>query len=731
MMKTSKIGKFLLYVTLGIVIVSSVSLFPVSADTTAAGNFWTKAANGQLYTNSGNGLGNAIINVAGCNGCGGGGGGSPTIGLPVIGGSPTDVLFIDHSGNLAQDDGFQYDSVHGIFTVGFSADGSLGLLVQPTSGDYGIGDLSNVYNGTSIEIEDTNFLTTFYGVAGATADVDANQEFPNGTNPGYTGSGANNMTWSGILDDLSNLPNTITVQIDSIGTGTVTYTGLTGGTFAPGDTITGGTSGAAVTVVSDDGAGNMVTKDQIDGISFTVGETIDNGSGVTAVVSDSTDVADDTFAWSDTNGNSNSGQDTKKNADLEGGIILNFSEPYGHDLSDTWVWTFSKVDDARELAFDGFHANFLIGDLDGTYKSQQFGIESVDDQSDWDFRIFDGNGTYFRVHPVDAPLAGEYQLGDIDETHNGTYLDMNDRMNNIGFRTNYDSISQVQLFGIIGGDTNLQRGTVFIGDKDDDVNGTYVVVRDNSKDIEAHANIELGLDAYINLGTTEVTPTGGEISGVFNSVQDGNSGGEGFAGVGAYDGLSGVGDDAVISAHFDSLGNGVTQALYDDSGEPTMITASDNATAGTSMRQIFRSDSFEINDRLIGGILFRMDQITGTVTLNAPIINLSGGIQESSVSIVAYGTVTTITPGDGTYDYEITGSSGAGSFVLPTGSLSPIGTTYVFKDLGLSIASNNITLNAGTSNFIVGTSSAQTFVMASNGESVTIKKVTATQWAVE
>lgn len=54
-----------------------LSVTAVRADVTA--NFWTKAANGQLYTNSGNGLGNAVINVAGCNGCGGGGGGGGTV----------------------------------------------------------------------------------------------------------------------------------------------------------------------------------------------------------------------------------------------------------------------------------------------------------------------------------------------------------------------------------------------------------------------------------------------------------------------------------------------------------------------------------------------------------------------------------------------------------------------------------------------------------------------------
>lgn len=57
---------------------------PVLADVTV--QFWQKSANGQLYTNTGNGLGNATINVAGCNGCGGGGAGNP-------GGSNTQIQY--------------------------------------------------------------------------------------------------------------------------------------------------------------------------------------------------------------------------------------------------------------------------------------------------------------------------------------------------------------------------------------------------------------------------------------------------------------------------------------------------------------------------------------------------------------------------------------------------------------------------------------------------------------
>lgn len=63
--------KFSLFLVVAAMLV--VTLLPSArtavADTTVS--FWVKASNGQLYTNTGNGLGNARINVAGCTGCGG------------------------------------------------------------------------------------------------------------------------------------------------------------------------------------------------------------------------------------------------------------------------------------------------------------------------------------------------------------------------------------------------------------------------------------------------------------------------------------------------------------------------------------------------------------------------------------------------------------------------------------------------------------------------------------
>ncbi len=69
---------------------------------------------------------------------------------------------------------------------------------------------------------------------------------------------------------------------------TLIYGTLAGGTFAVGDVITGGTSGAQAKVIADNGSTTMSIV-AISGV-FLPTETIDNGSGVTAIVSSVTSV---------------------------------------------------------------------------------------------------------------------------------------------------------------------------------------------------------------------------------------------------------------------------------------------------------------------------------------------------------------------------------------------------------------------------------------------------------
>ena len=63
---------------------------------------------------------------------------------------------------------------------------------------------------------------------------------------------------------------------------TINYTNLSGGVFAVGDTITGGTTGATAVILTDDGVSSMTAYMASAGVAFDGSEVLDNGSGVTA-----------------------------------------------------------------------------------------------------------------------------------------------------------------------------------------------------------------------------------------------------------------------------------------------------------------------------------------------------------------------------------------------------------------------------------------------------------------
>ncbi len=88
------------------------------------------------------------------------------------------------------------------------------------------------------------------------------------------------------VGDYSGTPETFGTQLGIWRTGfeaiEIAYENLSGGTFAVGDTITGGTTGATAVIVTDDGASSMTAYMTSAGVAFDGSEVLDNGAGVTA-----------------------------------------------------------------------------------------------------------------------------------------------------------------------------------------------------------------------------------------------------------------------------------------------------------------------------------------------------------------------------------------------------------------------------------------------------------------
>lgn len=119
---------------------------------------------------------------------------------------------------------------------------------------------------------------------------------------------------------------------------------------------------------------------------------------------------------------------------------------------------------------------------------------------------------------------------------------------------------------------------------------------------------------------------------------------------------------------------------------------------------------------------------TGTVTSK-------GTVVETNIGSTTYGGTLNYSAGFAGKARAYFNGSHSGSatgLLLPTGTNAVIGTKFTIDDLGGLATTDPITIDAGTSNTITGTGgTAQTFVLNANGESVTLVKLTATQWMIE
>ena len=252
-----------------------------SADVTSS--FWAKQANGQLYTNSGNGLGNAIINVAGCNGCGGGGG--PVTGLT---GTPDQVVYIDNAGNGTGDALFTRDSVskNTIIAALVAGDGPFiglnpgGMTAGWLTGGSNVRDGFQAQSNGNAIMGDTTLSNnkTLFSVNDGTRVITQNVENTAGniTSSSVISDVGNSITWDS--DTTDDLIATITQGDDILGTG------IKGSSILYTDTVTeekaiifvGDGSGAGgqpfqISLRTDDGTGNIssfVGIDSINGISM-------------------------------------------------------------------------------------------------------------------------------------------------------------------------------------------------------------------------------------------------------------------------------------------------------------------------------------------------------------------------------------------------------------------------------------------------------------------------------
>lgn len=201
--------------------------------------------------------------------------------------------------------------------------------------------------------------------------------------------------------------------------------------------------------------------------------------------------------------------------------------------------------------------------------------------------------------------------------------------------------------------------------------------------------------------------------------------------------------DSNTFAQWQNVTDGFTsQTLWDDNG--VVATATDGIVTSTSTQAMTSSEIRSTN--AIAVAYANVDGVSGDASmvgydgtnqaimraLGIGVVERWGGIRDSVVTSVAYGSTTNLTLQQ--YDIQVGASgSGATTINLPTGTNAPIGTIYIIKDFGGAGVLNLITIDAGGGNTIHAVLTAQTLLFSAVGAGlcVTLKKVTASAWSVE
>ena len=110
-------------------------------------------------------------------------------------------------------------------------------------------------------------------------------------------------------------------------------------------------------------------------------------------------------------------------------------------------------------------------------------------------------------------------------------------------------------------------------------------------------------------------------------------------------------------------------------------------------------------------------------------ITMRGNIVYGSISQYSYGTNVTLIGNEGINDIVFTGGGATCTVLLPSATV--VGQTYTISDLDAISGTFNITVDAGTGKTINGSIISQYYIIANNGATLTVKRLTNTAWKIQ
>ena len=496
-----------------------------------------------------------------------------------------------------------------------------------------------------------------------------NNYLSNVTVPVFTGGGLNDMSSLG-APYTGNENATYRTEIDGF-QDVITFSNLVGGSFGVGDTVTGSISGA----IGQIEAGVEIVKATViiqNGIHFAAGDVIDNGFGITADF-DSQLSSTDTFKWyKDGVVQTTFNVITGSQQALDDGITAGFAATTGHTIGDYWTWYGEQFQNSQLISNKNIDFSYLAVGMDGRFTGNY--------QENIALGVTSYNGLYQtdETRGIALPIMFANRTTTNDSMKAGFQID--------NTNTQYSHVTQIS--------DGIDRGTIILGkflySVGFSTNGMGLDINDVGQTVFLGASGSTSL--YIDDSVGEAS-----LQGTFARMGD-----------------------------FLGLGNSSTFSI--DDGAQTIIGATDGAFRITD---VAGNTFFNLD---IAGGAFGMGDIdsagngTSIQVIDAgSYIELTGGVVISRRTFVQYGTTTSVESSK--YHYVVKDSTGATTFNLD--GTYQNGQIFVFSDADFIALLNNITIDAGTGNTIISKNGiSQTFVIAANGDSVTMQQLAAGLWMV-
>lgn len=341
------------------------------------------------------------------------------------------------------------------------------LNFNKSTGNSVWGDSQGENNSTYIYNDDFN--NAIYGNGFRRNTLTTNTYTPSSTPGPNSNAGEANINVDGYNGNNNN--NQFNAVISNLDTQRLNITSVTG-TFAYGNILTGGTSGASASILDTDGSSYVVVENVVGG-PFSPTEPITNSTTAGVCATSSATPITDVYTLQNGGNTQNFVPCGGAPGPIFQGTYYAFDNYTGHALGDMW-YTVITVKTGNLFRFDGANKLYTIGNSKPALGSVAYtemngaggGLYKVTSKS-VNFRNYDTSSDYFNASINNPGVYAQIKFGDIPTLKNGTLFELDDQFSRVKINAThynvplvaYSSDADAGTGGLVTGDHYQTDGT--------------------------------------------------------------------------------------------------------------------------------------------------------------------------------------------------------------------------------------------------------------------------------